>query len=630
MKSTAQNKFDFGGTMKKKKILIAIFCFSLAICLAGCGETNTAKAIATGIDKKTQKLEAVVASMEDINYNDIVISEISPLEDQTFNTVSTGNSLSKKKWYTIGGASQSATKTSTVVDGNKKFPNARYVSQNSGDKIGLPNYENNYRNTVKKLSLPTTSNGQNSSSYRPKYVNDVSNSFSRNKVDEYLKKIEVIYNDCADCVSCNAECRAEKSRMQQNISSCRTLSTKLKDGTITLTGSEIKDCNSCLTNLTDCATRLNSTKSNVKSKQQTIMSLKNNFATKIDEIDKAYTKLLEALENRLDCLQQCNKNLNCICDIINRSNVDMTDALNNKTNQTEIKDYSNESLPDSNAQDNTINTDTNDSVNQLPNQNTPIMTENDDTNSSQNNQSWTQNNRDTHSLLDNGNKTQLSQNNVYPQNTIQNTYETNNKNSNGKTNIDTMNTPSTNKNDYVKPNQNQLNQPNFQNSESALTNGANYAQNGTYQNAYNNGYSANGYYGNNGFYGNNRPYAPRNIDTYRTIYKNIDTYAPYRNGTNSNGIAQKNIVQTQDNQADKNQNDDGNDNNEVTQNKQNNNLQQKKVAPLPSPFEQRQVEENQKKIKESKQTPDGKKNLNSTSKNTENTSNNTATMQNQN
>ena len=129
--------------MKKKKILIAIFCFSLAICLAGCGETNTAKAIATGIDKKTQKLEAVVASMEDINYNDIVISEISPLEDQTFNTVSTGNSLSKKKWYTIGGASQSATKTSTVVDGNKKFPNARYVSQKSGDKIGLTNYENN-------------------------------------------------------------------------------------------------------------------------------------------------------------------------------------------------------------------------------------------------------------------------------------------------------------------------------------------------------------------------------------------------------------------------------------------------------------------------------------------------------
>ena len=333
--------------MKLKKILVFILCIGICLSLVGCGNQNTTNAVANNLDKNTTKLENVVDKLQDVNYKNIVIEEISPLSDDTFNTITNTNALKKTKWYSVNGNATSdfiPTKISA-----EKRRDAKYVSkQNDIKKVGLTEPDASPKNLVKYLGKPANQMSQTyrqnagNNQYRPKYINNVSENFNRDSLDKYLMQIEVIYEECADCISCNAECKNEKIVLQQNISDCRTLIKKMRDGTIKLSTEDISNCNECIKNLNERINRLNSTKNNVETKEKSIKEYINNFSANKDNLQNAYTKLLDALENRLDALCECNDCLSCICNTINNSNIDMTDALKNKSDESDIRNFEQE------------------------------------------------------------------------------------------------------------------------------------------------------------------------------------------------------------------------------------------------------------------------------------------------
>ena len=89
--------------MKIRKIIIFVLCVSFCFCLVGCGNQNTTNGVANNLDKNTTKLENVLNKLEDVNYKNIVIEDISPLNDETFNTISNNSALQKTKWYSVTG-----------------------------------------------------------------------------------------------------------------------------------------------------------------------------------------------------------------------------------------------------------------------------------------------------------------------------------------------------------------------------------------------------------------------------------------------------------------------------------------------------------------------------------------------
>ena len=324
--------------MKYKKILTILFTLFIAVCLVGCGNTSTEKAVAKNIDRNTARLDSVVSALEDLNYDDIVIEDISPLADSTYKTTNT-SALQKTKWYSIGNNSSKTYKPTEK--------NAKYVSKNNSEKIDInkqneinsycpdcePNTSNLNTNTnqnsksynSKRLSNNTSnlSNYSNKTKYTPKYVNEVSDSFSRNSLDKYLSQIETVYNTCGDCIGCNAEINNQKSALKQNINECKTLSSKLKDGTIKLSDAEIAECNKCLDTLANCTSKLNLTRQNIDLKEKDVLKYKQTFGKNMTDINQAYEKLLLALESRLNYLQECNNAICSLCDIINKTNVNI-------------------------------------------------------------------------------------------------------------------------------------------------------------------------------------------------------------------------------------------------------------------------------------------------------------------
>ena len=369
--------------MKFKKFLIIVLCIMISISMAGCGNKNTTNAVANSLDKNTAKLENVLNNLEDVSYKNIIIEEISPLSDETFNTIS-NYSLQKTKWYSVTNSNTNDIVPTKTTNKDKNRRDAKYVSNNS-KKVGLTEETINPTNTVKKIGKPNLSNSylidnNGTYSYKPKYINNVTENFNRDCLDDYIRKIEIIYGECADCIGCNAECKNEKTILQQNINDCRTLIRKMRDGTISLSDDEISTCNDCLNNLNDCINRLNSTKNNVKSKEKSVNNLKKNFSSMQTDLENAYSKLLDALENRLNCLTECNDCMNCICNTINNTNVDMADALKNRTNTNEIIDYNQEyELEDNNFSQsaNNINNNSNKSNYYQNTQNNPyILNEN--------------------------------------------------------------------------------------------------------------------------------------------------------------------------------------------------------------------------------------------------------------
>lgn len=421
--------------MKIKKIYMFIFVL-LAIFLAGCGNQNTEIAVAKNIDKNANRLDSIIQKLDNMNYDDIIIEDINPLQDNTFNT--TNNAQTSKMYDVV----------------NNRVVNVENLQKNN--LYSTRRLTNNTANTFGSKNEEYTQNVIKPSYYTPKYVNQTSSSFTDQNLTNYINKIENLYKTCADCISCNTECRNETSNLKQNINDCKVLSNKLKDGTIKLSNEEITECNNCLDNLFNLSNRLASTKDNLMLKEKEIINLKDNFSKNIDNLQVAYEKLLTALESRLEYLQTCNKDLCVVCDIINKTNVDFSAVEENRSNEKDI-------IYDTN-------------------------TNNEDRNIVNNNQ----NNFDNQS------------------------YNSNNIENNQKYNVNNVKNNQTTKNPNMFNNQTQ-NLPINQNMNNANNQNMNNPTNQNYVNGY-----PNNQYG----YGYNYGYPYRNIDTYRTITRNTDTYSP--------------------------------------------------------------------------------------------------------
>ena len=513
MTKLVQTIIDIGGIMKFRRYLVLILTLILSISLVGCGNQNTEAAVANNLEKNVSKLSTVITILEEIDYEDIVIDDISPLgetqiENTTYNTQNTSKKtsfLQKTKAYEIGNMNISP----------KNEPNAKYVSQES-EKIDLQKRpQKRLLKNPKQIDAESTvqncENGECNKTYcengncynventgtystkqirkyTPKYVNETSENFTRNQLDIYLENIESVYDCCADCISCSAEYKSEEAKLMQNLKDCKTYCSKLRDGTITLTESEIKDCNQCLQTLSNYIARLKSTKGNITTKAKEIEVLKENFGSNLTDLKSAYQKLFRALDTRLDYMKQCNENINCIFDIINKTNVNIKEAEKNKSDEEDII-HNQEMLENENRErenteyfDNTTlnNNESQDNYGVVANQTKSNNTTKNQTNKPK---------KITRVVKENVNNNQ----DVYNRNLSQQT-------------------------------QNTIPQP-------ILNNNPNYVNNG-----YGYGYP-NGYYGPVMPYGNNPAYPPRNIDTYRYITKNTDTYRPnYVPNTNQNGL----------------------------------------------------------------------------------------------
>ncbi len=466
-----------------KKILTFSVVAILLLCLVGCGNQNTETAIANNLEKSTTNLMSTLNKLEEMSYNDIVIKEISPLADSTYNTVNT-SALQKIKWHTIG--------KTVNLEPDVKFVNAQLTYENENSDKTSTNYDHKAREITDDVTY----------SYKPKYVNNVSDSFSRKHFNSFVNNVENIYCQCSDCISCDAECKNTKDQLKNNINDTQVLCQKLRDGTIKMKAEDIENCKTQINNLNDCIKRLARTNGNVNSKCNDIKNLKENFSSHIGSVQDAYSRLLNTLETRLDYLDCCNEKLNEICDVINQTNVNRTEVQNNLSDEKDIAKIENNEIVKNNG------------------------------NAEQNAQNNTQSEKDNNNKNINQNSNQNvteSKNNSQPV-----------ENQNGNQNNNQNNTDGTNQNSISNqmPNQTNNNVPSVQN----VT-----PQQNTIPNAnapyYNNGaYNGNGIYNgyNNGYYnGYNYNYPPRNIDTYQNIEKNIDTYSPkfpVLNNQNANGI----------------------------------------------------------------------------------------------
>ena len=610
--------------MKLKKYFIVAITILLALCLVGCGEANTEKAVANSIEKNTAKLDGIIQKLDEINYDDIIIQDISPFSSEQTSTV---NNLERTKYYSVGRGESKKYPSSALLT-NKSKENAKFVST---DKIDIPENRNSLKNnSYKSYSTNRVNN------YTPRYVNETSNNFSRNGLDNYLSQIEIVYNTCADCIGCSAECKNETAKIKQNINQCKVLSSKLKDGTIKLNESEIDSCNDCLNNLQACSYKLNLTKDNIAIKEKDVTKLKDNLSKNLSQLQEAYSKLLTALESRLDYLKNCNDCIASLCDVINKTNVNMQEAEKNKSDKEDI-DLTEDKLK--NEQENTKTyedgildskqnlTPTKSLSNTSKNKN--YVAKNTSTNSKNETNKYSKNQANPYKKIvedrnvkRSSNQTQNKPNNTtknenfgkkYRDNLIRTPY-VNDSNNNAENMQNYQSKIDSNKN---TENQNQQNFNTAQNNANRSNqNIPNVNNNGNFNNVpvnpYQNGYN----YG----YGN-MPYPPRNIDTYRTIIKNIDTYSPNYvpgNGINANRNQSFNNSQTTTNENTETYN---NDNQEVLQNETNdNNLQNEK--------DNSELKNEQNFVEQSKNNTTMQNSVQN-SKKLENTDQNT-TMQNQN
>ena len=601
---------------KIKKIFSFVLIMFVALCLVGCGDANTSVGVARNLENSANKPDSIVSKLEEVDYDDIVIGELSPFASSENGQGTNVSALKKTKTYTVGNSdvqmtSQEKPRNATFVNARKSkidlprneknFENLKTLRNTSKkydcedgncEPITNTNTQNNFSNNVIGANQKTRKTSENqytarrTSTYKPRFVNETSESFSRDTLDRYLDSIELLYDDCADCISCNAECKNESSRLSQNLNDCKILCQKLSDGTIQLSESEILECNNKINNLKNYMSRLNSTKGNILAKCKDIAKNKNNFSSNVDILQNSYEKLYSALESRLDCLQQCNACICEICDIINKTNVDMREAEKNRSDEDDIvfdeqkiKDeqrnvFENDLTKPANKQENitqNISNKTqksnNTKTNRISNRNSITKTnqtrrteksrinaENISKNARNSNANYTQTkNISQHKIKNTSGNTEDKNIQQYEN---ENNYKTQSENTELQTNNENSNTRTQNTMPDNNSNNTMANNPRYTN-QNVTSNPNGYGYNGPYQ---------------NGVY----PYPPRNIDTYRNINKNIDTYAP-------NYIPQQNtnVLNTQNqnnavNQAQTNTQQDGNLNgtlaNNENENQNNNNL----------------------------------------------------------
>lgn len=548
--------------MKFKRFLTFVAIILLSVCVVGCGNNNTTTAVANNLQKNADRLSTVVSKLEEFDNRDIVVKDISPLQAEA-DIASYSQSMALYSKY---GSNLGYSTSKTSARPNDK--NAKYVNA-TGQKISANTpYQSTYMGTKTDNNLvPSNYAGEtyagNSNfktaqkAYKTRYVNDITQNFTRDSVDSYLSKVENCYNSCADCIGCNAEYKIEKTRLEQNLRDCKVVCQRLRDGTITLSQQEIEQCQKCLNSLNSNIQRLKSTKGNVSAKQKNVEKLKSNFASNLVTLDDAYQKLSDALQCRIECVKDCNNDLNCLFDIINKTNVNISDAQKNKSDQKDIE-LSKEKLQNEINQSQNSNNSYPMQDNNLTNLgnagNAQNSTKNIDDKTVKNpaitNQTDNLQNESNAKINANKHQDINTQNTTNPQN--QNGMQTrlSEQNKNIKNNTTNLNNNPANNLDYNNQNanlaQNRQNATNqnpkaqnyaqsTQNRQIVDSNGNQNVNSGTQNN---NAYGQNNYdgtnqnYGYNGPYQNGYPYPPKNIDTYRNITKNIDTYGPYYAGYN--------------------------------------------------------------------------------------------------
>ena len=139
--------------MKLKKVLTLVLIFMLTFALVGCGNQNTEAALANNLDKNVSKLSTLISSLENIEYEDIIIDNISPLENVSYKYGTTqtsrqNNILQKTKSYEVGSLSGKQPSDNVITTSTKKQnANAKYVS-NNGEKIDINNQNSTNSNTI--------------------------------------------------------------------------------------------------------------------------------------------------------------------------------------------------------------------------------------------------------------------------------------------------------------------------------------------------------------------------------------------------------------------------------------------------------------------------------------------------
>lgn len=554
-----------------KRTAIFAFVLLICLCLVGCGNPTTAKAVGTSANRNADRIMRVLNNLDTASDEDFDIVDISPITLQNnYEQVKNVNHND----YTL----------SNKVNGNNKtLPKLVNYSQNDGnirDKSYRTKPVNN--NIITKSLADSTNvkineNKVRNYSYTPKYINATSEKFSNQNLQNYFAKIEDLYSNCADCISSNAECNDCKQNLINACLDCKDLCTKLENGTIKLSESQIQDCNECLGQLSTCIDKLNKSKGELSSLIKTLKPFLKNYNNNFESLIFCYGNLGMCLDKRIDNLNECTNCINKLNEIICQ-NCDNCENCKNQSRQ------------------------------EFDNSNTQVVK----TTNNKNNVSFNERplNNSTTKINNNGKKTTMLQR---IKSAMQNIKLPEKWRRNSTMQTKTLNN---NNSDISNPNiNNNQNNTTTLMPNTSLNNGQAFTSNNpAFSNVYHNGLG----FGNNRLYPYNRynidTYAstPRNIDTYQNIRTNIDTYRKdyLQNFNNEQNIIaeplENNDVKIDENQMSDNvdvnhnisapipNNSDFNVNN-IPQN-DNQILEDKNLttSPLPNPFDPQKVEQEKK------------------------------------
>ena len=124
-----------------KRVFALFITLIIAIGLFGCGETNTTKAVANSLEKSADRLSNIVSSLEEVNYDDIVIGDISPFGNSVSikSRINTENStIEKAKNFNRGLNKNVDYNTSNVSKKSKDV-----LTRNKSYVVGSRNRQNN-------------------------------------------------------------------------------------------------------------------------------------------------------------------------------------------------------------------------------------------------------------------------------------------------------------------------------------------------------------------------------------------------------------------------------------------------------------------------------------------------------
>lgn len=339
--------------MKKffKGLTISFLSFAFLF-FAGCGTTNSS--LSYTLDYNLDKLMSAVENNEDVDNEDIVISKMYSLENNSLNnTKSLSNKITEN---------DSINNDSIFYNNDKNFVNPPFVIPELDKQIvtseEIPNKEftskKNKLNNLNKYSktsfntINEEKNLKNSLTLRPskinqestnRYIPRYSSSQNSNKnYTNYLNKIEDVYFMMDDAVNLNNEIKSRKENILNLCKGLKIISKQLKANEINLTDEQIKNCNNLLKELGKITNKLIDTRNDVKNISKNLNSYKA-LEIELDSINVKYITLINCLDNKLSNYENALIILNELQKILTQSkeNVDekvlnnLKEIVNNQT-----------------------------------------------------------------------------------------------------------------------------------------------------------------------------------------------------------------------------------------------------------------------------------------------------------